>query len=43
MSDATVISEEFEVMLREIIKKALCGDEQAISHLNLVKVWLKNN
>ncbi|SCN41125.1 Uncharacterized protein BC067498_05519 [Bacillus cereus] len=43
MSEASVIIEEFEVLLREIIEKAQRGDEQALSHLDIVKVWLKNN
>lgn len=43
MSEASVIIEEFEILLREIIEKAQRGDEQAMNHLDIVKAWLKSN
>lgn len=43
MSEASIVLDEFEVLLREIIEKAQRGDEQAMSHLDIVKAWLKSN
>lgn len=43
MSEASIVLEEFEVLLRELINKAHRGDEQAIHNLDIVKQWLNDN
>ncbi|EJV74190.1 hypothetical protein [Bacillus cereus] len=43
MNKPSSTSEEFGILLREIIEKAEHGDEQAINQLNTVKGWLNDD